>query len=188
MVSGSFAAIGPSAPFCFWGSFNAALWSSVTTTLTTLAAGTTGTVTSATGLAKGQPINSTLVPRGTTIGNLVGTTITFAFPPGHTAAEVTAGADAAASFVGAVWTGTIQLERSFDGGATWVSAGIGGGGNPAVYTGATQSGAPVSIVVSEPEASVAYRWNCTAYTGPATINYRISQTGLQALSIGVPSA
>lgn len=184
VVSGSFVAAGPSNPFAIWGALNVCIWGSVNTALTPAVGGLTGSVVSATGLIQGQNINSSLVPAGTTIGSIIGTTITFAFPPNTSAANVVQGTDAAALFVGAVWAGSVQLERSFDGGATWLVCGVGGGGVGAIYAGADLAGQPVSIVASEPERQVLYRLNCTTYTS-GTINYRISTTGLAALPWGI---
>lgn len=79
------------------------------------------------------------------------------------------------------WNATIRLERSFDGGTTWIVCGVGGGGGQAIYT----TGTDISIVVSEPEKGVLYRLNCTAYTS-GTLNYRFSTSGLAAMSQGVP--
>lgn len=96
---------------------------------------------------------------------------------------VTTGADAAAFFTGAGvnWTGSVQLERSFDGGLTWVVCNMGGGGNLAIFG----DGTPVSITFGEPEKNVLYRLNCTALSA-GNINYRISQTGgaNEVLAIG----
>jgi hypothetical protein len=55
--------------------------------------------------------------------------------------------------------GTVQVERSFDGGTTWFP----------VYSGTTLlswglNGNAASIALSEPEDKVLYRINCTAYT------------------------
>lgn len=105
-----------------------------------------------------------------------------AFAFALTNACVTGGADAAAVFTGAsaAYVGSVQLERSFDGGSTWICANVGGGGALAQYS----AGTPVSLAFGEPEKNVLYRWNCTAYTS-GTINYRLSQTGMAALSLGV---
>ena len=105
----------------------------------------------------------------------------FSFALG--AAAIAGGTDAAAVFTGKeiVWTGTIQLERSFDGGLTWLVCNIGGSGALAVWS----AGTPLSLTFGEPEKNVLYRLNCTAYTsGP--IYYRLSQTGgaNEALAIG----
>lgn len=75
-----------------------------------------------------------------------------------------------ATFNVSVWgtfVGTIQLERSFDGGTTWLP--ITSAGSAAFkYT------APASEQQTEPEAAARYRMNCTTYTS-GTINYRLSQ-------------
>lgn len=81
------------------------------------------------------------------------------------------------------WTGSVQLERSFDGGTAWIICGIGGAGAQAVWA----TGTDISVVVGEPERGVAYRLHCTAYTPAALINYRLSMTGGAALSLGNPS-
>ena len=96
---------------------------------------------------------------------------------------VSAGVDAAAVFTGAsvVFVATVQIERSFDGGLTWIICNQGGGGALAQYT----AGTPVSLVFGEPEKNVLYRPNCIAYTS-GVINYRVSQTGgaNESLAIG----
>ena len=98
-------------------------------------------------------------------------------------AVLVSGADAAAVFTGAAvnWSGTVQVERSFDGGRTWIVCNVGGSGQLAQYT----TGTPVSLTFGEPERDVLYRLNCGAYSS-GTINYRISQTGgaAESLSIG----
>jgi hypothetical protein len=69
-----------------------------------------------------------------------------------------------------VWgtfVGTAVIQRSFDGGTTWISlTDVAGTAN--AYT------APFSLMADEPEIGVAYRINCTAYTS-GTINWRFSQ-------------
>lgn len=97
---------------------------------------------------------------------------------------VTGGTDSAAIFTGAgiTYSGTVQLERSFDGGATWLVCNIGGAGALAQYT----TGTPVSFVFGEPEMEVLYRLNCIAYSSGA-INYRISATGQAATSLSIAS-
>jgi hypothetical protein len=91
------------------------------------------------------------------------------------------GADAAATFTGALitWSGTVQLERSFDGGSTWIVCNIGASGTLAQWT-----AGPISITFGEPEKNVLYRLNTIAYTS-GQINYRISQTGGAAESLAV---
>lgn len=114
-------------------------------------------------------------------------------PTPHTPTELTiiptanmigSGVDSAALFTGAsiAYVGSVQLEKSFDGGATWIVANIGppGSGALAVY----QNASSVSFSLYEPEKQVLYRWNCTALTltGTESIQYRISETGSLNLS------
>jgi hypothetical protein len=269
-VRGVFSAIGPGIPVSIMGPANALLYASLSTSLTTTAAGATAELGSATGLAVGASINSPLVPPGTIISVLAGTTATLGLPtltlpgtllpngqivglpsvdwltgatvtgpglptaglvvnatvapspqagfpiyapPGArvlngggsvqlalgavspvaspngdpqffqfrlAAAGIAAGVDAAAVFTGAgvTFNATVQLERSFDGGRTWVVCNVGGSGQLAQYLGATTT--PISLTFAEPEQGVAYRWNCIAWTS-GTINYRISTTGGAAM-------
>lgn len=75
------------------------------------------------------------------------------------------------AFSGGVETpfvGTVNLERSFDGGVAYQIVSTDSVGTPATYTG------DVNACVTETEQGVLYRWNCTAYSS-GTINYRISQ-------------
>lgn len=272
MLSGLFAAVGPSAPFAFRGPMNLELFASSVSALTTTKGSLAATVVSAAGLAAGSAINSVNVPRGTTIGVLAGLNITLAPPPvtlqaiglsvsnglvtlppgsnvntllGATVtvpssaeqttlpanttvaaivqadvapsgaspgtpgvirlsaaptlvptnnnpvplqfavtgnAIATTGADANAAFTGAgvIWTGSVQIERSFDGGLTYVICNVGGAGTLAQFN----AGTPVSVTFGEPEKNVLYRLNCTVLTG-GNINYRISQTGGAAESLAI---
>jgi hypothetical protein len=106
----------------------------------------------------------------------------FTFARTGNAITVT-GADANATFTGAgvEWVGSVQLERSFDGGSTWIVANIGGSGALAQYS----AGTPVSLTFGEPEKQVLYRLNCTAYTS-GTINFRFSQTGSVNETLSIP--
>lgn len=82
-----------------------------------------------------------------------------------------AGIQIGGKFNVALWgtfTATLQLERTFDRGTTWIPCGIDAAGTSAAYT------AGLSAVVEEIEDAVLYRWNCTAYTS-GTVNYRVSQ-------------
>lgn len=180
VVTGSFQAVGASAPFAFYGAFNVAIWANTATALTTVAGSGGASVASAAFLAVGQGVVSKNVPNGTTIGAINGLNITLAFPPGQSAAGVLAGVDNAAQFTGGAWAGSVQLERSFDGGATWLVCNVGGGGVMAIYT----AGTPVNIAFGEPEKNVLYRLNCTALSA-GNINYRISQTGGAAESLAI---
>lgn len=96
-------------------------------------------------------------------------------------AVLISGSDNAASFTGAAiaWTGTVQLERSFDGGLTWLVCNIGGSGQLAQWT-----AGPITLTFGEPEKQVLYRLNCTALSS-GNINYRISQTGGAAESLAI---
>lgn len=102
-------------------------------------------------------------------------------------AITTTGADASATFTGAdiVHGSTVQLERSFDGGATWLPCNLGSSGLLASW-GTPYT--PISITFGEPERNVLYRLNCTAFgdVSGVTLNYRISQTGaaVESLAIG----
>jgi hypothetical protein len=80
------------------------------------------------------------------------------------------------------WTGSLQLERSFDGGTTWFVCGLGGAGQQAVWI----TGTDVSVVFGEPERSVLYRLHATALT-VGNVNYRLSQSGGAAMSLANPS-
>ncbi len=196
LITGTFSAVGPSAPFYFYGPFNAVIWGSVSTTLNTTAGSNAATVSSGTGLIIGQTINSPAgnVPPGTTWLTFSGTSGTLAFPPGFTSANVVTGADANAVFMTTVIaaTATINIERSFDGGLSWIMAGVGGTGTGASYalpTSAPSNGpvAPISVVVGEPEGSVLYRLNCVSYAS-GTVNYRLSATGAAASAWAFSSA
>lgn len=65
------------------------------------------------------------------------------------------------------FVGTCVLERSFDGGTTYIPCAVDASGTANSYTGA------VTLVVTEPEPGVFYRFRCSAYTS-GTINYRLS--------------
>lgn len=104
---------------------------------------------------------------------------------------IATGVDAAATFTGAaiVYNGTPQLERSFDGGSTWLPCNIGGSGILAQWPTATTGGVPVSMAFGEPEQYMLYRVNMLAYTGigDTTFNYRLSETGQAARSLSIPT-
>jgi len=67
-----------------------------------------------------------------------------------------------------IFVGTVAVERSFDGGTTFVPVARDTSGTAASFT------APTSLSISEPEKGVLYRLNCSAYTS-GTVNYRLSQ-------------
>jgi hypothetical protein len=72
-------------------------------------------------------------------------------------------------FLYGVFVGTARLERSFDGGTTWIPCTIDAAGDYASYS------VVASLVFNEPEHGMLYRINCTAYTS-GTISYRISNS------------
>jgi hypothetical protein len=76
------------------------------------------------------------------------------------------------SFNVSLWgtfVGGAQLERSFDGGTTWLPVSANTGGTVLGWT------VPFSGTWTEVEHTVAYRLNCTAYTSGG-LNYRVSQS------------
>lgn len=75
------------------------------------------------------------------------------------------------------FSGTVILEKSFDGGTTWV------GCNIPFTTSAVTTTAAASFQVFEPERGVLYRSNMTARVS-GTANTRISGNGLMAMSAG----
>jgi hypothetical protein len=79
-----------------------------------------------------------------------------------------------------VWGGSIQIERSFDGGTTWYVCMI-GGTTPAIYSTANTD---ISVVVGEPERGVCYRLHAPTITG-GVVNYRFSTTGTAATAFGI---
>lgn len=89
------------------------------------------------------------------------------------------GTDANATFTDSTlsWIGTVQVERSFDGGFTFNCCNVGGAGQLAQYT-----GGPINNSWLEPERGVLYRFNCIAYTS-GNINYRMSQNAGPAMSL-----
>lgn len=74
--------------------------------------------------------------------------------------------------ISGTWTDTastrFQLQRSFDGGSTFVPAVLDSAGAPATYA------ANVSVAVSEKEPGVYYRWQPTVTVSTGTANWRIS--------------
>ena len=78
------------------------------------------------------------------------------------------------------YSGTVQLERSFDGGKTWICCNLDRAGTLAQWA----TGTPVSQTFGEPEKNVLYRLNCITYSA-GVINYRISQTGGAAESLAI---
>jgi hypothetical protein len=150
--------------------------------------GTTVTkiVTAAVAATSNQPYGSPAQPGTIQISNNVTTASVLSAPVAFNfllaANIVPAATDTAALFTGAgtTFSATVQLERSFDGGNTWVVCNVGGSGTLAQYT----AGTPVSAAFAEPELGVLYRLNCIAYTS-GTINYRVTTTGAAAMSLAI---
>jgi hypothetical protein len=65
------------------------------------------------------------------------------------------------------FSGTVILERSFDGGTTFLPLPTDTIGTANAYT------VPVTLVVNEPEPGAIYRLRCSAYVS-GTINYRMA--------------
>ena len=63
---------------------------------------------------------------------------------------------------------TVVVERSFDGGTTWLPLSLDTYGTTVSLT------APCSLIVSEPETGVLYRLRCSAFTS-GTASWRLSQ-------------
>lgn len=276
VLSGTIAAVGPTAPFAIRGPMNLVVWAATKATLTITNSSLAATVSSATGINAGAAINSTKVPNGTTVGVIAGTNVTLAPPPqthyandlstssvnvtlppgsnvaglvgavvsvpsnaegvtitvgttvtavvqaditpsgtspgvpgivalsaapttvpsvvgqqplqfavGAAAITAASGADATATFVDAAtkWDATVQLERSFDGGKTWLVCNIGAAGALAQFIDLSV----YQVTFGEPERNVLYRLNCIEITGSETIsiNYRLSTTGEAATSLAV---
>lgn len=115
--------------------------------------------------------------------------ILFEFQPDGSAITAT-GEDAAATVTGAgiLFDATVQLERSFDGGATFLLCNIGGSGALAQWIGdGSSTGTPVSLAFGDPEAAMLYRLNCVAHDAIAAVNlkYRISATGQAGTSLSL---
>ena len=67
------------------------------------------------------------------------------------------------------FSATVQIERSFDGGTTWLIL-TANGTQLEKFAGSQV----ISENLQEDESGVLYRFNCTAYTS-GTVNYRLSQ-------------
>lgn len=180
VLQGTIGALGTSAWWMAYGAFNFTIWGTVATTLTTTAGSATASVGSGTGISVGMGVNSPNVPPGTTWATFSGTSGTFAFAPGYSAASVLAGSAVAATFGSVAVAATVQLEKSYDGGYTWVICGVGGAGQQAIYV----NPQAFSVAWTEVEKGVLYRLNCTAYSS-GTIAYRFSTNGVAAMSWGV---
>jgi len=155
-------------------------------------AGTITGMPSTTGLL-GAAVTGPGIPGGTTVASVLSSSSvalsaaptsipalaipqSFTFAPTGAAIRVS-GADSKATFTGAGigWTGLVNIERSFDGGSTWIVCNAG----PSL---AQYPSGPVNTSWNEPERGVLYRLNCVAYSS-GTINYRISQTAAAAMAL-----
>lgn len=114
--------------------------------------------------APAQSINS--VGAGYEASGLVPVTGTFAATGQSKAFTPVAGRGFNASLWG-TFVATVQVERSFDSGATWLPLTANG-------TQLEKFTAAASEQLQEDESGVQYRFNCTAYTS-GTVNYRLSQ-------------
>lgn len=195
VLEGVFSAAGVSRPIAVYGAFNFSLFGSVTYTLTLVANSRIATVTNGVLMRAGQSVVATGLPPGATIASLSTvqvsglTTVTLGGLSTTQVGGLTAGA-VTATFVGIGITpdATVSLERTFNGGYTWITAGSGGLGQPATYEfGSSAIDNPVSVVAAEPEMQVGYRFNCTAISGAPSLNYRLSISGLAAMAWGIPS-
>lgn len=72
------------------------------------------------------------------------------------------------SLSGTFGGGTASVQRSFDGGTTWLTVSRDSAGNAASYT------AAADVIGEEPEKGVLYRLSLSGATGPS-LAYRISQ-------------
>jgi len=104
---------------------------------------------------------------------------------GLVAAGILTNAGTAASFTGKaiVATGnTFLVEKSFDGGATWLNVNT-TAGTIAEFVAPNTA----CVLIDEPELGVLYRVNCSVYSSVSgtTFNYRISTTGPAAASLDV---
>lgn len=66
------------------------------------------------------------------------------------------------------WTGNVQIERSFDARLTWTPISADSYGTVASFQW------PTSLILTEEEAGVWYRWHCTVF-GNGIIPWRLSQ-------------
>lgn len=64
------------------------------------------------------------------------------------------------------FSASTTIQRSFDGGVTWINVAQDTSGTVATYTTA------ITLVLNEPESAVFYRLSCTYVSG--TVNYRFS--------------
>jgi hypothetical protein len=112
----------------------------------------------------------------TPTGTLPTVDLPVAFTFALAAQGIAAGTDNNALFTGADITLSntqVNLERSFDGGLTWITCNTGGTGTLTEYT-----TTPINVAWAEPEVGVGYRFNCVKLgtSSGVTLNYRLSQS------------
>lgn len=190
VVSGSFAVAGAcSLPVGIYGNFDVTVWGEQVGSLQTFAGLAVASINfGATQLVReGASVRGTNVPAGASL--ILGSAQVLGLQSvqlgGLSATQIlalTAATDAAAVAT-VVPTATVALEKSYDGGFTWIPASVPGTvGTPIIFVLGTTLTQPVSIRMGEPEKGVYWRLNCRNYTAGGTVNYRISTTGNMAQS------
>lgn len=82
LISGTFAAVGPSAALSVWGPMNLAVWGELADQMTTAAGSTSVTAASGTSVANGDTVASANLPPGATVlSGGGGTSLVVAMPP-----------------------------------------------------------------------------------------------------------
>jgi hypothetical protein len=76
--------------------------------------------------------------------------------------------------LGGTFSATTVLQKSFDGGSTWVTAAYPQTNVLVSFT------APIGIILFEPERGVLYQLSCTYTSG--TVNWRMSANGRMAMT------
>ena len=66
------------------------------------------------------------------------------------------------------WVGTVQLQKSYDAGATWLATQKDVNGTSGTYT------TNVIAIWDEPEPGVYYRWQCTVALSSGSVSWRLS--------------
>lgn len=189
VAAGVITAAGPTAPIELYGSFNLSMWASETNALTTVAGQATKALFgSATGLAAGETVISTLVPPGTTVLSIESTiTVTLGGMSAPQIAALTSGTDAAAVLLGCetVLATTVQLEKSYDGGTNWMPVNLDKAGTIAKWQfGSGHIVNAVTFSFAEVEKLVGYRLNAIVASG--NLNYRFSSSSLGAFAANPP--
>lgn len=97
-------------------------------------------------------------------------------------AAASTGTSAATVFLGGfnlamsgTFTGTVVIEKSYDGGTTWITVSQDVAGTPASYV-LAWTAQSINLTLCEVEPAVAWRVRCSARTS-GTLTYRLSQGG-----------